>query len=121
MEERRMRTDDQPQAKLSEQMHAVAFQAHPYRVPVIGWMNDLEAMTVQDARDWYERWYVPNNAYVVVVGEMSITRKSSGWPRDTTASWPRRGRFRRASRRRNRSKPVHAGSWSRLRLICPCC
>ncbi|MFB0934355.1 MAG: pitrilysin family protein [Propionivibrio sp.] len=70
MEERRMRTDDQPQAKLSEQMHAVAFQAHPYRVPVIGWMNDLEAMTVQDARDWYDRWYVPNNAYVVVVGDV---------------------------------------------------
>jgi len=70
MEERRMRTDDQPQAKLSEQMHAAAFQAHPYRVPVIGWMNDLEAMTVQDARDWYDRWYVPNNAYVVVVGDV---------------------------------------------------
>ena len=70
MEERRMRTEDQPQATLSEQMHAVAFQSHPYRVPVIGWMNDLEAMTVQDARDWYERWYVPNNAYVVVVGDV---------------------------------------------------
>ncbi len=70
MEERRLRTDDQPQAALSEQMHAVAFQAHPYRVPVIGWMNDLESMTVQDARDWYERWYVPNNAWVVVVGDV---------------------------------------------------
>jgi len=70
MEERRMRTDDQPQAVLSEQTHAVAFQAHPYRVPVIGWMNDLESMTVQDARDWYERWYTPNNAYVVVVGDV---------------------------------------------------
>ena len=70
MEERRLRTDDQPQATLSEQVHAVAFQAHPYRVPVIGWMNDLEAMTVQDARDWYERWYVPNNAWVVVVGDV---------------------------------------------------
>ena len=56
MEERRLRTDDQPQAKLHEQMNAVALQAHPYRVPVIGWMNDLESMTVQDARDWYERW-----------------------------------------------------------------
>jgi zinc protease len=70
MEERRLRTDDQPQARLSEQMHAVAFQAHPYRVPVIGWMSDLESMTVQDARDWYERWYAPNNAYVVVVGDV---------------------------------------------------
>lgn len=70
MEERRLRTDDQPQALLAEQMGAVAFQAHPYRVPVIGWMNDLESMTVQDARDWYERWYVPNNAFVVIVGDV---------------------------------------------------
>jgi zinc protease len=70
MEERRLRTDDQPQALLAEQMGAVAFQAHPYRVPVIGWMNDLENMTVQDARDWYERWYVPNNAFVVIVGDV---------------------------------------------------
>ena len=71
MEERRLRTDDQPQAKLHEQMNAVALQAHPYRVPVIGWMNDLESMTVQDARDWYERWYVPNNAYVIIVGDVN--------------------------------------------------
>ena len=70
MEERRQRTDDSPHARLGEQMKAVAFQTHPYRVPVIGWMNDLENMTVQDARDWYQRWYVPNNAYVVVVGDV---------------------------------------------------
>ena len=70
MEERRLRTEDQPQAQLFEQMSAVALQAHPYRVPVIGWMNDLEHMTVQDARDWYDRWYVPNNAYVVIVGDV---------------------------------------------------
>ena len=49
---------------------ASAFQAHPYRVPVVGWMDDLENMQVQDARDWYERWYVPNNAFVVVVGDV---------------------------------------------------
>ena len=70
MEERRLRTDDQPQAMLFEQMSGVAFQSHPYRVPIVGWMNDLENMTVQDARDWYERWYVPNNAYVVIVGDV---------------------------------------------------
>ncbi len=70
MEERRLRTDDQPQALLFEAMNAVAFKAHPYRRPIIGWMNDLENMTVQDARDWYERWYVPNNAYVVIVGDV---------------------------------------------------
>jgi zinc protease len=70
MEERRLRTDDQPQALLFENLAAVAFQAHPYRVPVIGWMNDLENMTVADARTWYEQWYAPNNAYVVVVGDV---------------------------------------------------
>ncbi len=70
MEERRLRTEDQPQALLFEQMGAMAFLAHPYRVPVIGWMNDLENMTVHDARAWYERWYVPNNAFLVVVGDV---------------------------------------------------
>ena len=70
MEERRLRTDDQPRSALFEQLHAVAFQAHPYRTPVIGWMSDLIAMNAQDARNWYERWYVPNNAYVVIVGDV---------------------------------------------------
>jgi len=70
MEERRMRTDDNPQAKLFEQMNAVAFQAHPYRRPIIGWMNDLETMTAADAKAWYDTWYVPNNAYVVITGDV---------------------------------------------------
>ncbi len=70
MEERRMRTDDSPQAKLFEQMNAVAFQAHPYRRPIIGWMNDLETMTAADAKAWYDTWYVPNNAYVVISGDV---------------------------------------------------
>lgn len=70
MEERRLRTDDQPQSLLFEQTNALAFEAHPYRVPVIGWMNDLENMTAGDARAWYERWYVPNNAIVVIVGDV---------------------------------------------------
>ncbi len=70
MEERRLRTEDQPQALLFEQLSAVAFQAHPYRVPIIGWMNDLENMTAADARTWYDRWYAPNNAYVLVVGDV---------------------------------------------------
>lgn len=70
MEERRMRTDDQPGALLYEQLNAVAFQAHPYRVPVIGWMDDLEHMTAADLRTWYDRWYEPNNATMVVVGDV---------------------------------------------------
>jgi zinc protease len=70
MEERRMRTDDNPQAKLFEQMNAVAFQAHPYRRPIIGWMSDLENMSAADAKAWYDTWYVPNNAYVVITGDV---------------------------------------------------
>ena len=70
MEERRMRTDDNPQSKLFEQMNAIAFQAHPYRRPIIGWMNDLETMTAEDAKAWYDTWYVPNNAYVVITGDV---------------------------------------------------
>lgn len=70
MEERRLRTEDNPQSRVYEALNAAAFTAHPYRRPIIGWMDDLENMTWQDARDWYRRWYVPNNAYVVVVGDV---------------------------------------------------
>ncbi len=70
MEERRLRTDDKPEARVYEQLMASAFDASPYRRPVIGWMNDLEQMNVNDARDWYRRWYAPNNATLVVVGDV---------------------------------------------------
>ncbi|MCU0868171.1 MAG: insulinase family protein [Burkholderiales bacterium] len=70
MEERRLRTDDQPRALLYEQMMATAYTAVGYRWPVIGWMADLEHMTVDDARAWYQAWYVPNNAAWVVVGDV---------------------------------------------------
>ena len=70
MEERRTRTEDNPTALLFEQTRSVAFQTHPYRAPVIGWMKDLETMTIEDVRDWYERWYAPNNAFLVVVGDV---------------------------------------------------
>ncbi len=71
MEERRMRTEDNPEALLQERLNATMFQAHPYRRPVIGWMNDLENMTASDLKAWYKEWYAPNNAYVVVVGDVN--------------------------------------------------
>ena len=70
MEERRLRTDDKPQALVLRALMATAYHAHPYHHPIIGWMNDLESMTVDDARDWYRRWYAPNNATLVVVGDV---------------------------------------------------
>lgn len=70
MEERRMRTEDQPRSLVFEQLFATALTVHPYRNPIIGWMNDLENMRVEDARAFYKRWYVPNNAILVVVGDV---------------------------------------------------
>ena len=70
MEERRWRTDDKPQALVYEQLLATTFEAHPYRRPVIGWMSDLENMRAEDAERWYRTWYAPNNATLVVVGDV---------------------------------------------------
>lgn len=69
-EERRLRTDDDPNGLLWEQFNAVAWRVSPYRNPVIGWMHDLETMTVADLQHWYEQWYSPDNAILVVVGDV---------------------------------------------------
>ncbi|MDD5056307.1 MAG: pitrilysin family protein [Sideroxydans sp.] len=70
MEERRWRTDDDAHALMEERMMATAYQEHPYHNPVIGWMNDLEHMTAADARDWYKSWYEPDNATLVIAGDV---------------------------------------------------
>jgi zinc protease len=70
MEERRSRTDDDPHSQLHEQLMATVYISHPYRSPVIGWMNDLQNMRLGDARAWYEKWYAPNNATLVVAGDV---------------------------------------------------
>ena len=69
-EERRMRTDESPRAQLWERLQAAVYMADPYHRPVIGWMSDLDAMTVNDARDFYHRWYCPDNAAVIIVGDV---------------------------------------------------
>ncbi len=70
MEERRQRIADSPQALVYEHLLATAFIAHPYRTPIIGWMNDLERLRLEDVQRWYEAWYVPQNATIVVVGDV---------------------------------------------------
>lgn len=69
-EERRWRTDDQPRAKLFESLLRSVYHAHPYGRPIIGWMNDLDNLRAQDVRDWHAAFYAPNNATLVVVGDV---------------------------------------------------
>ena len=69
-EERRMRTEDNPKAQLRESFNAAAFMSSPYHHPVIGWMSDIHHYQADDLRDWYQQWYAPNNATVVVAGDV---------------------------------------------------
>lgn len=71
MEERRLRTEDNPVAALAEVAGAVAYAVHPYRRPVIGWMQDIERLTREDLQRHYRTYYAPNNAFIVAVGDFS--------------------------------------------------
>ncbi len=79
-EERRLRTDDNPKALTMERFLATAHLSAPYNHPVIGWMSDLKQMSVDDIKQWYKTYYAPNNATLVVVGDV------------TARSHPRAGR-----------------------------
>lgn len=70
-EERRLRTEDKPLSLTVETFNAIAYQSLPYANPVVGWMNDLENMRVEDLQTWYRRWYAPNNAILIIVGDVN--------------------------------------------------
>ena len=69
IEERRTRTEDDPGGFLGEEVGSVAFKAHPYGFPIIGWMEDIKRITPAEIRAFYKTYYVPNNAIVVAVGD----------------------------------------------------
>ncbi|MES2663458.1 MAG: pitrilysin family protein [Pseudomonadota bacterium] len=71
LEERRLRTDDQPSALAYEQFASMAFITSPYRQPVIGWPRDLKKLELDDVQQWYDLWYSPNNAALIVVGDVN--------------------------------------------------
>jgi zinc protease len=73
-EERRLRSEDDPQGALVEALFAQAYLSHPYHWPVIGWFGDLEAMTLDDLQRHYDTYYSPNNATLVVVGDINADR-----------------------------------------------
>lgn len=70
IEERRLRTDDNPQSITWERFMAAANVAGPYHHPVVGWRSDLERLSLDEVRAWYHQWYAPNNATLVVVGDV---------------------------------------------------
>jgi zinc protease len=69
IEERRTRTEDDPEGFLGEEVGSLAFKAHPYGAPIIGWMEDLKRITAAEIRAFYDVYYVPNNAMLVAVGD----------------------------------------------------
>ncbi len=71
MEERRSRTENNPSSILAEQMQAALYQNHPYRIPIIGWMHEIKKLSREDALAFYKRFYAPNNAIVVVAGDVT--------------------------------------------------
>jgi predicted Zn-dependent peptidase len=69
-EERRMRSENSIYGLMEEQLEALVFQAHPYRWPIIGWMEDIERIRREDCRDWFGVYYAPSNAGIYVVGDV---------------------------------------------------
>ncbi|MEQ8296802.1 MAG: pitrilysin family protein [Nitratireductor sp.] len=74
LEERGSRVENEPGGLLGEEVNATLYQNHPYGVPVIGWMHEIEALNRTDAIAFYERYYAPNNAVLVVAGDVSAER-----------------------------------------------
>jgi zinc protease len=70
LEERRLRVENSPDALLAEEVAATVYQNHPYRIPVIGWMQEIEQLNRTDATVFYDRYYAPNNAVLVVAGDV---------------------------------------------------
>ncbi len=71
MEERRQRTDNDPRAQMSEQMREALFPNHPYAIPIIGWMHEIEGLAYKEVMSFYDKYYAPNNAILVVSGNVT--------------------------------------------------
>lgn len=72
LEERRSRTDSNPSALLAEEVNATLYQNHPYRIPVIGWLHEMQQLNLKDALAFYAKYYTPNNATLVVSGDVDL-------------------------------------------------
>jgi zinc protease len=88
-EERRQRTDVNPSARLGEQISATLFVHHPYGTPIIGWDEEIRGLTLDDAIAFYREWYAPNNAVLVVSGDVDVERLRT-WAEETYGRIPSR-------------------------------
>jgi zinc protease len=87
LEERRLRTEDDPVSFLLEDTMAAAYKAHPYQWPIIGWYNDVETLSTEDFAKYYNTYYRPNNATLVVVGDVDPKQVLS-WAEETYGKIP---------------------------------
>ncbi len=122
LEERRMRTEDSPIGRAIETLFATAFMAHPYRWPVIGWRSDVEQVTVQACREFFDTYYASNNLVLVIVGDFDTQKtveqiakefgdlKPRNIPRNPTQESTQHGE-RRAKIHVDVSSPIFAGAW----------
>ena len=72
LEERRQVVDNNPSSQFGEQVAAVQYLAYPYRLPIIGWEHEIRGLTQEDALEWYRTWYTPNNAVLVIAGDVTL-------------------------------------------------
>jgi zinc protease len=72
IEERRSRIENSPGAQLDEAMMAALFRNHPYGIPIIGWLREMQQLTLEDARDFYKKWYGPDNAILILGGDITL-------------------------------------------------
>ncbi|MCH7644882.1 MAG: insulinase family protein [Myxococcales bacterium] len=123
LEERRLRTEDQPGGRAREALYALTFQALPYRWPVIGWRSDIESTTIEDCRNFFSTFYVPNNIVIAIVGDFdgdaaleqiresfSDLAPAAEIPRTRTRE-PRQSGVRRAQVHFDVRAPVLATAW----------
>ncbi len=74
LEERRQRTDNDPRARFAEQLQSLLYVNHPYQKPIIGWMDEIKRYEWPQVKEFYDRWYAPNNAILIVSGDMTAER-----------------------------------------------
>jgi predicted Zn-dependent peptidase len=124
LEERRLRTEDQPTGRAFEALFALAFQAHPYRWPVIGWRSDIESATVEECREFFRSYYAPNNVLISIAGDFGAdaaldrVRRAFGRipaapviPRNPTREPEQRGERRAVVGFPDLSGPLLAAAW----------